>query len=254
MMTKNEYIASIMLEAAELLKEDTESLNEVGNSIKKQYKSDLNSADIKNLYINATQNGSRKNINTYIQALKKIIKKYDNDKHSLLFIARDIENSINMTNSMGSTNLAKSMETQLLNPIKSKLGIKGSVKSQYRSIKKSYKGSDNNKKKAALQEAIDLFYDKALLCEDVSETEGYIQKAEELQKAIEDIPEETPVKQDDYITDVVGGDDEKPDLEEIKDLCDNDPDVIKLLTDDEDKSVTVDSDGETNTESFGWFY
>ena len=68
-------------------------------------------------------------------------------------------------------------------------------------------------------------------------------------KEFSDIPEETPVKQDDYETSVVGGDDEKPDLEEIKDLCDNDPEVVKLLTDDEDKSVTVDSDGETNTES-----
>ena len=68
-------------------------------------------------------------------------------------------------------------------------------------------------------------------------------------KEFSDIPEETPVKQDEYETSVVGGDDEKPDLEEIKDLCDNDPEVVKLLTDDEDKSVTVDSDGETNTES-----
>ena len=68
-------------------------------------------------------------------------------------------------------------------------------------------------------------------------------------KEFSDIPEETPVKQDEYETSVVGGDDEKPDLEEIKDLCDNDPEVVKLLTDDENKSVTVDSDGETNTES-----
>ena len=68
-------------------------------------------------------------------------------------------------------------------------------------------------------------------------------------KEFSDIPEETPVKQDDYNTATVGGDDEKPDLEEIKDLCDGDPEVVKLLTDDEDKSVTVDSDGETNTES-----
>ena len=113
-----------------------------------------------------------------------------------------------------------------------------------------------NKKesKKALQEAIDLLYNKAILCEDAAEAEGYVQKAEELQQAIEDIPEETPVKQDDYETSAVGGDDEKPDLEEIRDLCDGDEEVVKLLTDDEDKSVTVDSDGETNTESYSWFY
>ena len=100
----------------------------------------------------------------------------------------------------------------------------------------------------AIKEAIDLLYDKAILCEDADEAEGYVQKAEELQKAIDDIPEETPVKQDDYETSAVGGDDEKPDLEEIKDLCDGDEEVVKLLTDDEDKSVTVDSDGDALNE------
>ena len=58
--------------------------------------------------------------------------------------------------------------------------------------------------------------------------------------------QEIPVKQDEYETSTVGGDDEKPDLDEIKDLCDNDPEVIKLLTDDEDKSVTVDDEGCSN--------
>ena len=255
MTTKNEYIASIMLEAADLLKNDTESLNEAfGNSIRKQYKADLNAVNIKDLYINAVSNGTTENINKYIQTVKSVIKKYSNDKKALLFIAKDMEYAINILNSMGSTNFANIMEKRLLNPIKSSLGISGTIKSQYRSLKREYKKEEKNQKKTALQEAIDLLYDKAILCEDAAEAEGYVQKAEELQKAIEDIPEETPVKQDEYETSVVGGDDEKPDLDEIKDLCDNDPEVVKLLTDDEDKSVTVDSDGETNTESYGWFY
>ena len=108
-----------------------------------------------------------------------------------------------------------------------------------------------NPARQALQEAIDLLYDKAVLCEDSEEASAYVEKAEELQKAIEDIPEEVPVKQDEYETSVVGGDDQKPELEEIKDLCDNDPEVVKLLTDDEDKSVTVDAT--SNESALGLF-
>ena len=65
-------------------------------------------------------------------------------------------------------------------------------------------------------------------------------------KELSDIPEEKPVKQDEYDSDVNGGEGDNIDHEEIKDLCDNDPEVIKLLTDDEDKSVTVDGEGCSN--------
>lgn len=61
----------------------------------------------------------------------------------------------------------------------------------------------------------------------------------------EDVPEERPVEMDDYITSVNGGDDEDPDLDEIEDLCDGDKEVMALLTDDEDKSVTVDATNES---------
>lgn len=125
------------------------------------------------------------------------------------------------------------------------------LKSDLTGINVSRNTTMPNPARQALQEAIDLLYDKAVLCEDSEEASAYVEKAEELQKAIEDIPEEVPVKQDEYETSVVGGDDQKPELEEIKDLCDNDPEVVKLLTDDEDKSVTVDAT--SNESALGLF-
>ena len=248
-MTRNEYIASIMLEAAELLKLD-ESAG--ANGAGKRFYEEK---------IKATQNK--------INSLEKKAKAYRRagyeDKGPAREVAKlkdDIEHYKNIMDKYDT----KKCRYRNASARMSKSGFEYddglcNVDYAYTNAYHKNDGVRKNKKKihdrinkrASLQEAIDLFYDKALLCEDADEAEGYIQKAEELQKAIEDIPEETPVKQDDYITDVVGGDDEKPDLEEIKDLCDNDPDVIKLLTDDEDKSVTVDSDGETNTESYNFY-
>ena len=249
-MTRNEYIASIMLEAAELLKLD-ESAGAHGAG-KRFYEEKIKATQNKIKSLEKKANAYRragyedKGPAAEIDKLKNDIKKYKNGMS--IYDSKD-KNKIYPNKEWS----AKA----------SKLGNYDTGHSGYEYADAYHKndGVRKNKKKlhdrinkrASLQEAIDLFYDKALLCEDADEAEGYIQKAEELQKAIEDIPEETPVKQDDYITDVVGGDDEKPDLEEIKDLCDNDPDVIKLLTDDEDKSVTVDSDGETNTESYNFY-
>ena len=248
-MTKNEYIASIMLEAAELLKlDESAGANGAGKRFYEEkiraMQNKINSLEKKAKAYRRAGYGDKgpaeeiDKLKNNMEKYKNLVKLYNShekydDKHNK-FAAYHSRNG----NGLG-------------------LGYGYEYVDAYHkndSVRKNKKLHNRINKRASLQEAIDLFYDKALLCEDADEAEGYIQKAEELQKAIEDIPEETPVKQDDYITDVVGGDDEKPDLEEIKDLCDNDPDVIKLLTDDEDKSVTVDSDGETNTESFGWFY
>ena len=198
-MTRNEYVASIMLEAADLLKDDV-----IRDSSEVKELSDIpvETPVKQNEYNTATVGGDDEKPD-----LEEIKDLCDNDPDVVKLLTDDEDKSVTVDST-----------------------------------------------KNAIQEAIDLLYDKAILCEDAGEAAEYVQKAEELQKAIEDIPEETPVKQDDYETSTVGGDDEKPDLEEIKDLCDNDPEVIKLLTDDEDKSVTVDSDGETNTESaFNFF-
>ena len=307
MTTKNEYIASIMLEAADLLKNDYESLTE--GYTKDSY--DLVKDDfrtIKNNMIKANNlrtqskfNESEKLLNEtlgIISNVKNKVKNMDDPKLLQRITSSIIGNTyINMKTKLQNTSSAyypygngyavssitaspdaglsgmKKVIDKYLNAciidiknmivlcekgytkkLKSKTGVfikeRGSY--NYRMLNKASK-KQKKASKGALQEAIDLLYDKAMLCEDADEAEGYVQKAEELQKAIDDIPEETPVKQDDYETSAVGGDDEKPDLEEIKDLCDGDPEVVKLLTDDEDKSVTVDSDGETNTESYGWF-
>ena len=236
METKNEYIASIMLEAAELLKNDSMDESAGANGAGRRYYEEK----IKSLQAKA--NSLKKKADMYKRAgygdtgpaskyndIMKKIKYFEDAKEYL-----DTRN--------GDARAAD----------RSKTGSDGMYYEKDFHKKDSFRGwkeVDNrriNNRAKALKEAIDLLYEKAVLCEDAAEAEGYVQKAEELQKAIEDIPEEKPVKQDEYNTSTVGGDDEKPDLDEIKDLCDNDPEVIKLLTDDEDKSVTVDSEGCSN--------
>ena len=203
-MTRNEQIASIMLEAAELLKNDT--LNET--SARKKYLKILE--------------GKKDKLKKEI-ALEE--KKRDFGKKDMRKL-RDLKAEYNKVYNNINRYQGDAFEFK-----KDFAGKRGSELQQ--------RMSKRFEKQKALKEAVDLLYERAVLCEDAEEASAYVEKAEELQKAIEDIPEETPVKQDEYNTSVVGGDDEKPELEEIKDLCDNDPEVIKLLTDDEDKSVTV---------------
>ena len=271
MTTKNEYIASIMLEAADLLKSDdlNESIHMMSKderSAIKNNKKNMKSASIKQLY-KAASTGNPDAVRAWANAMKKIVSQTSNN-YELYDIGCDLEFSLAKASKRNMPELQRAISA-IVQTIKNKLSIPRAMsindaydKMTNKSIedkkneKMQRKMEKKNKKesKKALQEAINLLYDKAILCEDAAEAEGYVQKAEELQQAIEDIPEETPVKQDDYETSAVGGDDEKPDLEEIRDLCDGDEEVMKLLTDDEDKSVTVDSDGETNTESYSWFY
>ena len=256
MITKNEYIASIMLEAAELLKED--DLNEsilMGKDERtavKNNKINMKKASTKQLY-KAALNGNSDAVKAWANTMKKLISEASND-YELYHIGQDLEFSQVSVLKKNVPELQRAISI-LIQSIKKKLNISRdmSIINAYEQMTNKSLKKNKKPKKEALQEAIDLLYDKAILCEDAGEAAEYVQKAEELQKAIEDIPEEIPVKQDDYETSAVGGDDEKPDLEEIKDLCDGDPEVVKLLTDDEDKSVTVDSDGSTNTESYGWF-
>ena len=321
-MTKNEYIASIMLEAAELLKNDNiESLNEgytknvynsiesdlkalkknmiKANTMRMQSKFD-ESIELLNKTIETTKNLKPKLRNTpkpgiFARMIAAIFgESYIKRKTGLRFretqsLPTDIAQLNNVSNNAGGNSATKrtvntgdytyksidptadtSFNSRYLiivnkfldaaiedmkkmiqlcenqNPKKLSNLFTANDRGlyNYRLLNKSSKKEIKNSK--AIQEAIDLLYDKAILCEDAGEAAEYVQKAEELQKAIEDIPEEIPVKQDEYETSVVGGDDEKPDLDEIKDLCDNDPEVIKLLTDDEDKSVTVDDEGCSN--------
>ena len=95
-------------------------------------------------------------------------------------------------------------------------------------------------KEEAITEAIDCLLNLASLCESVEEADGYIQKAEELQKEIEDIPEEKPVENDEYPEETYGGEGKQEDhLEAIKDLIDGDSKAMELLTKDPD-TLTID--------------
>ena len=82
-------------------------------------------------------------------------------------------------------------------------------------------------------EAIDALYEKAALCESAEDASVYIKKADELQKAIEDIPEETPVKDDEYPAEDVTGGEGVLCQEDIKELVGDDAEALKLLQSDE---------------------
>lgn len=104
------------------------------------------------------------------------------------------------------------------------------------------KGKDDDKVSDKTKEVVDecilRLYEKASLCESVEDASVYINKATELQKAIDDIPEESPVNDDDYpADDVTGGEGEAPSDDDIKDLVGDEG--IKILMDD-NGSVTVD--------------
>lgn len=78
-----------------------------------------------------------------------------------------------------------------------------------------------------------------LLREDADDYVDGIDGGEVLYKEIDDIPEETPVSTGEYDEDVNGGEGEKIDFEEIKDLVDGDSEAIAVLTDDEGgKAIT----------------
>ena len=78
-----------------------------------------------------------------------------------------------------------------------------------------------------------------LLREDADYVDG-IEGGEGTQKDIDDIPEEKPETTGEYpADDITGGEGEKPDQEEIKDLLDGDAEAIAILNDDEGgKTVT----------------
>lgn len=97
-----------------------------------------------------------------------------------------------------------------------------------------------DKKDEAITEAIDLLLRAAVMCESADEANEYVQKAEELQKAVEDIPEEKPDEAKEYPEDTSGGEGLREDhLEDTKGLVDDDKEAIDIMTVDED-SLTID--------------
>lgn len=234
-ISRNELVASIMLEAAELLKNDT--LNEAGAREKyAKMLGDKQDKLKKEIALEEKKIDFGKKDTSKLESLKNeydriLSRAYVNTPK---LDAYNIKKSLKNGDLKKDTRLGSTDEVDKLGKFffKKNFGGERGSELQQRITKRG-------ERQKALKEAVDLLYERAILCEDAEEASAYVEKAEELQKAIEDIPEETPVKQDEYNTSVVGGDDEKPELEEIKDLCDNDPEVMKLLTDDEDKSVTV---------------
>ena len=95
-----------------------------------------------------------------------------------------------------------------------------------------------------IRETIDRLYEKAALCESADDAEVYVQKAEELQKAIDDIPEEIPVVDDEYPADDVTGGEGVLCQEDIRELVGDDEEAMKLLQCGEG-SITIDAQNES---------
>ena len=102
------------------------------------------------------------------------------------------------------------------------------------------KDEDDKDDVEKLEEAVELLLAQATLCESAEEACVYITKAEQCQKAIEDIEAAPNEEADDYNEDVNGGKVMPEDhLEDIKDLVDGSAEAVKILTVDED-SLTID--------------
>ena len=197
MTTKNKYIASIMLEAAELLKNDSESLNESilmskdeRTSIKNN-KTNMKKASTKQLY-KAALNGNSDAIKAWANTMKKLISEASSD-YELYHIGQDLEFSQVSALKKNIPELQKSI-SPLIQIIKKKLNISRdmSIINAYEQLtNKSLKNKENkNRKKeatkAALQEAIDLLYNKAIECDTLDEATEYINKAEQLESLIDE--------------------------------------------------------------------
>ena len=197
MKTKNKYIASIMLEAAELLKSDSESLNESILMSKdertaiKNNKTNMKKASTKQLY-KAALNGNSDAIKAWANTMKKLISEASSD-YELYHIGQDLEFSQVSALKKNIPELQKSI-SPLIQIIKKKLNISRdmSIINAYEQLtNKSLKNKENkNRKKeatkAALQEAIDLLYDKAMECDTLDEATEYIDKAEQLELLIDE--------------------------------------------------------------------
>lgn len=102
------------------------------------------------------------------------------------------------------------------------------------------KEDKEDEKAEAISEAVDALLNLAVMAESAEEAECYIKKAEELQKNIDDIPEESPVANREYPEYVSGGCGERDDyLDDIKDLVDGDAKALDLLTKDPN-TLTID--------------
>jgi hypothetical protein len=84
--------------------------------------------------------------------------------------------------------------------------------------------------KETLTETVNFLYSKAILCESATDAVEYVVKAEALQKAIDEIPEEKPEVNDTYKSNIES---EDPEMKEMLDLLDGDKEALDLITKDD---------------------
>ena len=184
MTTKNEYIASIMLEAADLLQMDESAgANGAGERF---YKEKIKAAQnkIKSLEKKAkaykragySDRGPAKEI----KDLKDKIEDYEDNMDVYM---RDYHNiSVNRRSANRSKNgLEKGMISD--NNVYGEEYANAFHKNDKLRKEKAEKNARINKR-AAMKEAIDLLYDKAIECDTLDEATEYINKAEQLESLI----------------------------------------------------------------------
>ena len=125
MTTKNEYIASIMLEAADLLKSDdlNESIHMMSKderSAIKNNKKNMKSASIKQLY-KAASTGNPDAVRAWANAMKKIVSQTSNN-YELYDIGCDLEFSLAKASKRNMPELQRAISA-IVQTIKNKLSI-----------------------------------------------------------------------------------------------------------------------------------
>ena len=196
MTTKNEYIASIMLEAADLLQMD-ESAG--ANGARRRF------------YEERAKRDQEK-----VDELQRKVDQYKRAGYGDKAPIKELEDAKNQL--AKNKNTAHALDTRRIDTDKSHrrhLSLISKVPSYYRGdnrsfddlLHKNYKESDyekassgtpdnnwlhaavaNNRinRRAAMKEAIDLLYDKAMECDTLDEATEYINKAEQLESLIDD--------------------------------------------------------------------
>ena len=131
-----------------------------------------------------------------------------------------------------------------------KAGVVDGASPEVATIVKLVKGKTTPNKMKTKTESVEFLtgiYDTLIeaytLIEDAEAAQVVMDKADEVQKSIEDIPEETPVEDDDY-EDIFDDESSEPDMEAIKDIIGDDKDALELMTGDED-SIIITADDET---------
>ena len=187
-MTRNEQIASIMLEAAELLKNDT--LNESGGARDKYLKmlADKDDKLKKEIALEKKKIGFGKRDRSRLDKLEDAREQIFNkaEKYSGKV---GIENDGEIRKNLNVNPKKKyNLDAYIRDDAEAKYKFKNDLdKNLKRGSKLQQHITKRGERQKALKEAVDLLYERAVLCEDAEKVSSYIEKAEILQEAMSEL-------------------------------------------------------------------